>query len=86
MGVETATSGLADVKLCRRNAEPATLQRQADSILFVRVNRGGAVLETSAAPDGAVERAPLSQGDTYTVPRGHFHRLAEATPDLEVIE
>ena len=38
-----------------------------------------------ATQGGAVERAPLSQGDTYSVPRGLFHRLVEATADLEVV-
>eukprot|EP00966_Prymnesium_polylepis_P131857 3048958-Prymnesium_polylepis.1 len=69
-GVLAGTSGLADISFCRAGvagdaAGEAPLRLQPDPIVFARVNRGTAVLETATAPDGG-ERVALAPSDTFT--------------------
>lgn len=87
-GVAAATAGLAEVSICRRSAasvRPSSLREQTAPILFARVNRGTACLETASSRDAAAQCTSLGEGDTFTVPSGHWWRLDQASAELELL-
>ena len=81
-GIADATSGLASVRVLRRDEAPRTaheLSAHDGELLFGFVLRGGVTLRCP-------ERAVLGEGDSFVIPRGMNHALPEATKDVELLE
>jgi hypothetical protein len=77
--VETATSGLADVRTLRpRNQEALTFGGHRGELVFGFVLDGSAVLDYR----GMHEVGPA---DAFVIPPGHAWRLAGPSPDFRVL-
>ncbi len=81
-GIATATAGIARAQVLRSVAPtPAELRRHDDELLFWFVLGGTATFTCDGRPDERLER-----GDSVAVPPGLAHRLADASPELELLE
>ena len=81
-GVGTATGGLAGVRVARPSGSPADGWLAHDTEFAQLVVLGGAT--SFQAHGGAVVR--LGNGDSVAIPGGLRYRLADPTPDCELLD
>jgi len=81
--IETATDGLASVRVLRSSGETNTAPTRHDGeFWFLFVLEGS----TGFAVDGSFNAAPLTVGDSVAVPAGVTWCLRDASPDLALLE